>query len=251
MLKVRAEICVSDGVVAPSPVGSALAKLRVVIVDDHVAVGEMMALFVREIADCDVAGCARDANAALELCRREQPDIIILDLMLPTGHRGPGAESGMALLPELRTCCARAKILVFSGCLRPAWIRRLLLAGAHGLVEKTARGEELGEALRALGAGRFYYSRFASEEIRQIVNRNAAQRASLLSLTEREKNVLRAIADGLSSKEISARLGISVHTVVNHRCGLMRKTGRRGAAQLARYAVEWGLVEEVGPTTDS
>jgi DNA-binding NarL/FixJ family response regulator len=207
----------------------------------------MMARFVEEVADCEVVGCAREAGAALELCRREQPDVIVLDLILSAEPRGAGAESGAALLPELRTCCGRAKILVFSGCLRPVWIRRLLLAGVHGLVEKMAEGEELGEALQALGAGRVYYSRFASEEIRRIVHRNGAQRASMASLTEREERVLRAVAEGLSSKEISARLGISVHTVVNHRCSLMKKTGRRGAAQLTRYAVESGALDEAAP----
>jgi DNA-binding NarL/FixJ family response regulator len=218
-----------------------VAPLRVVIIEDHDAVSEMLARFVEALARFKIAGRARDVGAGLELCRSEQPDLIILDLMLSPPEQGP---TGLNALPELRTACPRARVLVFSGHLRPAWIRRILASGAYGLVDKTAAGEELLEALRALAEGRIYYSRHASEEIRKMVHRRPAQVAALGELTEREIHILKAIAEGLSSKEISARFGISLHTVVNHRCRLSKKTGRRGAARLARYATELGLVEE-------
>jgi len=222
---------------APPPASklAAPARCRVVIIDDHTAIIEMMQRVVDSIDGHKVIGYAMNAAAARELCRREQPDLIVLDLVLPN-------VAGFALHDELRGICPRARVVIFSGHLRMATIRDALLRGAHGLVEKSATLDEFHQALRSVGSGQIYFSRAASEAIRKIVNRDPAQAVRLPRLTDREKAVLRAIAEGLSSKEISDRLGISRHTVVNHRTRLVKKTGLRGAAQLARYAVQIGLV---------
>jgi DNA-binding NarL/FixJ family response regulator len=182
-----------------------------------------------------VVGSASEARMALDLCRKVQPDLIVLDLVLPPA-------SGLTLLVELRAACARTRFIIFSGFLHAASIQHALSSGAHGLVEKMAALDEFREAMRAVSSGKVYFCRSASEEIRNMVNLKATRAAPL---TEREKNVLQAIANGFSSKEISTRLGISVHTVVNHRTRLMKKTGLRGAAQLARYATQIGLVDDV------
>jgi DNA-binding NarL/FixJ family response regulator len=210
---------------------------RVAIVDAHTAIVEMIQQVVESFPGYKVIGYARDASAARELCRREQPDVVILDLV-------PPRSSGLGLVGELRGICPRARVLVFSGHLRPALIRAALLMGAHGLVERTAPLEEFRSALRAVGQGLIYFSRWTSEEIRNIVSRRPARRAPAARLTERERSVLGAIAEGLSSKEISTRLGISVHTVIHHRSRLTRKTELKGIAQLSRYAVQIGLVDE-------
>jgi DNA-binding NarL/FixJ family response regulator len=147
----------------------------------------------------------------------------------------------------MRTLSPRSRSIVFSGNLRSSSIRAALLAGAHGLVEKTASLGEFEQAVRSVGSGRIYYSRFASDEIRRIVNGSAGRRARPARLTDREKAVLRGLADGLSSKQIAAHLGLSRHTIVNHRARLARKTGLRGVARLSRYAAELGLVGEALP----
>jgi DNA-binding NarL/FixJ family response regulator len=206
-------------------------------VDRHEAIVEMMAQVVESICGFKFVGSAGDLAAMRELCRREQPDVVVVDIMLPRA-------SGPAVLAELRAACPGARVLVFSGHLRPALVRGALLSGAHGMVERSAPLEEFRRALRSVGSGQIYFSRSSSEELRNLVTCGPARRPRLARLTEREKSVLCAIADGLSSKEISARLGISVHTVVHHRSRLMRKTELRGVAHLARYAVEVGLVEE-------
>jgi len=212
-------------------------RCRVAIIDDHTAIIGMMARVVEAIAGYKVIGCAMSAPEARELCRRSQPDLIVLDLVLPN-------VVGFSLHEELRRVCPRARVVIFSGHLRGAAIRDALLSGAHGLVEKSASLEEFDQALRSVGAGQIYFSRAASDAIRRIVHRDPAQPVPAARLTDREKAVLRAIAEGLSSKEISVRLGISPHTVVNHRTRLVKKTGLRGVAQLARYAVQLGLVPE-------
>ena len=226
--------------VMPAPVSRPVAVpagCRVVIVDDHTAILEMMRQIVESISGYKVVGSAISAAEAREICRRAQPDMIVLDLVLP-------GVSGFGLLGELRAACPRARILIFSGHLRPPLMREAMLSGAFGLIEKTATLGEFQEALRAVGSGQVYFSRFASEVIRKIVNRDPAMLARSVRLTLREKSVLRAIAEGMSSKEISARLGISRHTVVNYRTRLMKKTGCKGVARLARYAVQIGLVDE-------
>jgi DNA-binding NarL/FixJ family response regulator len=210
-------------------------KCRVLLIDDHGAIIEMLRQFVDSVPGCKVVASASEAVAALDLCRREQPDLIILDLALPP-------TSGLALLDDLRLACGSARVIIFSGHLNSASIRHALASGVHGLVEKMAPLDEFREAIRMVSSGNVYFCRSVSEEIRTMVNLKATKTARL---TEREKHVLQAIADGFSSKEISARLGISVHTVVNHRTRLMKKTGLRGAAQLARYATQIGLVDEV------
>jgi DNA-binding NarL/FixJ family response regulator len=150
----------------------------------------------------------------------------------------------MGVLAELRTMCGATRILIFSSILRPELVRGALLSGAHGLVERTAPLTEFIHALRAVAAGQIHFGRSGSDEIRSLLGSGSSDFGRRARLTDREKGVLCEIADGLSSKEISAKLGISVHTVVHHRTRLMRKTGLRGAAQLSRYAVEMGLVGE-------
>jgi DNA-binding NarL/FixJ family response regulator len=226
---------------SPSAASRPSSPCRVVIIDDHVAIVEMIRQVIEASPLYRVVGSADEAAAALELCRREQPDLIVLDLVLPP-------TSGLALMIELRAACVRARIMIFSGHLQAATIQRALSSGAHGLVEKSAPLGEFREALHALGLGQVYFSRAASESIRQLVNLKPPRASRGVRLTEREKTVMQGIARGLSSKEISAELSLSVHTVVNHRTRLMKKTGLRGVAQLSRYAVQLGLVEELeGP----
>ena len=140
----------------PPPALRPTLPCRVVIVDDHVAIVEMIRQVVEATPRYHVVGSADEAVAALALCRREQPDLIILDLVIPP-------TSGLALLIELRDACAGAKIMIFSGHLQAATIQRALSSGAHGLVEKTAPLGEFREALLAVGAGQVYFSRTASE----------------------------------------------------------------------------------------
>lgn len=214
------------------------SKCRVVIIDDHVAIVEMIRQVVESLPGYQVVGFAVEARAALEVCRRELPDLIVLDLVMPPA-------SGLALLIELRAACGSAGVVIFSGNLTAASIQLALTSGAHGLVEKTASLGEFREALQAVGAGRVYFSRAASEAIRNLVNLKPAHACRAVRLSERERTVLQAIARGLSSKEIAVQLALSIHTVVNHRTRLMKKTGLRGAAQLSRYAAQLGLVENV------
>jgi len=220
-----------------TPLTRAAVRCRVALIDDHRSIVEMLEQFIELVPGFKVVGHAGEADGAMELVRREQPDVIILDLMLPSG-------SGLTLLGELRKLCSHARVLIFSGNLQAFSIQRALSSGAHGLVGKISGLEEFRQALMAVSAGRVFFSRSASEEIRDMVHLQPGRGLPTAELSERERTVLQAIADGLSSKEISCRLGLSIHTVVNHRTRLMHKTGLRGVAQLSRYAAQIGLVTD-------
>jgi DNA-binding NarL/FixJ family response regulator len=211
-------------------------RRRVVLVDDHVAVLEMLRQFIGALPGFQVVGSAADSERGLALCAREQPDLVVLDLVL-------APVTGLALLPELLAACPLVRILIYSGYLHAATVRLALARGAHGLVEKSAGIGELVRGLEAVSAGRVYFSSGPSEEVRQLVRRARERPAPDAALTDRERAVLRAIASGLSSKEIADRLDLTLHTVGGLRARLRRKTGLRGVAQLSRYAAELGLVE--------
>jgi DNA-binding NarL/FixJ family response regulator len=221
-----------------SAVSSPSAAIRrIVIVEDQTAIREMMKGAVEALEGYRVIAHAGDLEEAGRLCRQQQPDILVLDLALPSG-------SGFDLIPGLREACPRTRVVIFSGHLRLGIIRRALLSGAHGFVEKTAALEEFHRALRAAGSGQVYFSRFASEQVRQLVRSDAKGAHRTVRLTERERGVLHLIAEGLGSKQISDKLGLSRHTIGNVRARLARKTGLRGVARLSRYAVQIGLIAD-------
>jgi len=214
------------------------APTRVVIIDDHQAIIEMMTQVVDSIGGLKVVGAAKDSAEAMGVCRREQPDLLILDLVMPQ-------MSGMSLLGELKRHCAQVRVLVFSGNLHPASVREGLAAGVLGFVEKSGPLQEFRAAILAVRAGQAYFGSLASQMVRGLVNRPERAPSEYAELTEREKTVLSLVAQGQSSKEIAGTLGISVHTVINHRSNLMKKTGLRRVAQLSLYAAQTGLVADM------
>lgn len=213
------------------------AVARVVIVDDHAAIIGMMTQVVESIPGFKVVGGALDAHSALSICRENTVDIVILDLVLP-------GISGLALLNDLNVICPNAKVLIFTGNLNPAAMRGALSAGVLGVVEKMASLEIFRSALIAVSSGQTYFGPMAGDLIKGLVSRNSTPQPGQVELTKREKTVLRHVAQGLSSKEIADKLGLSVHTVINHRSNLMKKTGLRRVAQLSLYAAQSGLIGE-------
>jgi len=210
--------------------------VKVLIVDDHAAIIEMMALVVESLPRFKVAGRALDATAAIEICRSQAVNIVILDLVMP-------GMSGFELLVSLKTIDPQARVLIFTGNLNSTTMHGTLSPNVFGVVEKTASLEIFRQALLAVAAGRTYFGPQASELIKDLVARKPAA-GQATELTSREKTVLSFIAQGLSSKEIAHQLNLSLHTVINHRSNLMKKTGLRRVAQLSLLAARMGLVGE-------
>lgn len=218
------------------------AIVRVVIVEDHILFREMVTSVVNNIDGLCVVGWACNESEAVTLCWRERPDLIVLDLMLPENH-------GIDTLDRLSAICRHARILVFSGNLTPGMIRQVLAAGPHSLIGKGAILDEFRRALQTVAAGQTYFSPEIADGIRSMVaTPGPAEATGRLRLSRREESVLARLAQGMSSREIAAALGLSPHTIATHRSRLMRKLGLHRVAQLSLYAASRGLLEPTVPT---
>jgi DNA-binding NarL/FixJ family response regulator len=214
------------------------SAIRVVIVDDHTVIRVMLSQIVETMGEgYRVIGQAQDAAEALQMCQAEKPDLVMLDLVLRDS-------SGLGLLKQIKQVSAGTHVLVFSGNLGAAIIRQALMAGADGLIGKGATLEEFKTAIRATSLGQTYLCGESSEAVRLLVSAPRPTPVVKPVLSQREQSVLRFIADGLSSKEIARKLGLSFYTVNNYRSKLIKKTGLHRAVQLSFYAAKIGLIDK-------
>jgi DNA-binding NarL/FixJ family response regulator len=164
-----------------------------------------------------------------------KPDVIVLDAKLP-------GLNGVDLLRRLGKQIKNLRVLIFSGHENPVLIREMLESGAHGFVEKTAGLVEFKKGLETVASGGTYFGPAVAALLRNVVANPSASSAADF-LTDREREILQLVAESHSTKEIAAKLGISVKTVDNHRTNLMRKLNLHDVASLTRYALEIGLIE--------
>jgi DNA-binding NarL/FixJ family response regulator len=216
-------------------------KTRVVIIEDHHMLSELLTSVVDSLKGFRAVGSASAAADALALCEREQPDLIILDLVLADTF-------DLKLLERLSRLCPGSRVVIYSGNLTSDIIKQVLAAGTYSLISKSVTLQEFRTALLAVVAGQTHFSPDVSGLIKGlVVNPSSSGRSGQSSLTRREETVLYYLAQGLSSKEIALTLGVSVYTVANHRSRLMKKTGLHRAAQLSLYAVRRGLLGNAAP----
>jgi two-component system nitrate/nitrite response regulator NarL len=214
--------------------------IRVAVIDDHTIVRAGLRMVLEADPDFEIVGEADTAAAALELVRRERPDVALIDINLPD-------ESGLRVAGELRTTEPSVRVLILSVHDDPEIVRESVRLGAHGYVRKDTTPADLRAAIRAVHNGDAYFSPSVARALAEALREQAGTTAEGLErLTEREKDVLSRVARGLSNKEIAAELGISVRTVESHRDSLMRKTGLRNVAALTRFALESGLLPSSG-----
>jgi DNA-binding NarL/FixJ family response regulator len=208
---------------------------RVLIADDHELVRTGLRRVIEADGDLVVVAEARDGLEAVALARQHQPDVAVIDLWMP-GFSGEEATRRIVRShPEI-------KVLILSAHEEWERVRSALQAGALGYVVKSAASAELIEAIHALRDGRGYLSPAVAHHVVDALGAGEAPRSPLAQLTEREREVLALIAEGLSSKEIAARLGHSPKTAETHRASVMRKLGVHKTSSLVRIAIREGLV---------
>ena len=210
--------------------------IRAVVVDDHAVVRSGIKLLLDRERDIDVVGEAGSAKDAIFTVRALKPDVILLDVVMP-------GESGIEVLPKLLKESAETKVLVLSMQDDPSYVREAFAAGASGYVLKEAADEEVVAAVREIAdGGRYVHPALGARMLTAEAEARAAAEADPLS--EREREVLRLLALGHTNQEIAKMLYISVRTAETHRAHIMQKLGFSTRAELVRYALSHGLLEQ-------
>jgi two-component system, NarL family, response regulator NreC len=205
-------------------------QTRVLLADDHVLVRQGVRLLL-EKDGFDVVGEADDGIEAVRLARQTEPDIAVLDLLMPELN-------GIDAAREIHQCCPRTKTLLLTAR-GDDILLEALAAGMRGCLLKSLAGRDLIQAIRQVQEGRVYLSAGLAEAVVQAYRTGAERPADPLSLRERE--VLQLIAEGHGTKGIADKLCISARTVESHRYRIMRKLEIRETAGLVRYAIGRGL----------
>ena len=208
---------------------------RIIIVDDHDAVRRGVRQLIETKPYYQVVGEAADGRSGLEVANETKPDIAVLDYSIPELN-------GLGLAQALRRAFPRIEILLYTMHDREEIIINALRSGVRGLLLKSDPGDDLIAALDALSLRRPYFSSTISETLlEQLLGSKLQPLAS--SLTHREREVVQQVAEGCLTKQIAARLNVSVKTVETHRASAMRKLKLKTTAALVRYAVRNLLVE--------
>jgi two-component system, NarL family, response regulator NreC len=210
-------------------------SIRVVIVDDHAILRAGLRRVLEAEPDIEVVGEAESADRAVFEAISGQPDIVLMDVMMP-------GKTGIEGMPAVLSAVPDAKILVLSMQDDPHYVREAFAAGAAGYVLKEAADSEVVGAVRAVAAGERYVhpalgARLVAAEAEE------RRRAEEDPLSEREREVLRLLALGHTNQEIAKSLYISVRTAETHRAHIMQKLRLKSRAELVRYALENGLIE--------
>jgi len=205
---------------------------RVLIADDHKIVRDGLKRILASAADLEVAGEAASGDEALALVRANDYDIAMIDMSMP-------GISGIALVKRLKAEKPRMKLLVLSMHGEHQYAVRALKAGASGYLTKDSAADQLLGALHKIAAGGVHISDAAASALVA-----SPAQSSHESLSDREFEVMRLLVEGLGPSEIGDRLHLSVKTVSTHKTRILEKLGIGSTAELVRYALAHGLLEE-------
>ena len=210
---------------------------KILICDDHKIFREGLRALLEKQPDLKVVGGARDGLEAVKLAGELSPDIVIMDISMP-GLNGIEAARKIAKLRR------PPRIIALSMHNDRKYVTEILKAGARAYLLKDSAFEELMDAIKSVSCGRFFLSAGITTLVLgdYLKGLTADPRSPFTILSAREREVLQLLAEGLRTKEISARLGLSVKTVETHRKKIMEKLDIQSIAGLTRYAVKEGLI---------
>ncbi len=216
-----------------------MPKTRVMIVDDHALMREGIIAFLKFHEDVEIVGEASNGLEAIAKAEKLRPEVILMDISMPE-------LGGIEATVEIKKRLPDTKILILTQYSDKEYVSRLLKAGVSGYILKQAVGTDLISAIRAVAKGESYlYSSIAGKVISGYLGK-----ASEISvedpyekLTDREKQVLKLIAEGHSHKEIAVRLDISVKTVIAHQTNISEKLDLHSRAALIKFAITKGIIK--------
>ena len=224
--------------------------IRLLLIDDHAVVRSGVRMLVESRPGLEVAGEAANRTEALALAKREQPDVILLDLDMNN-------DNGLDFLPQLLAAAGHARVIILTGVRDPEAYTQAIRLGASGLLLKEKTAEVLIKAIEKVHAGEVWFDRsMISNVLKEISHSNAAinarsaaaansdpEAAKIATLTEREREVSSLIGEGLKNKQIASRLFISETTVRHHLTSIFDKLGVSDRLELIMYAYQHGLAK--------
>ena len=206
-------------------------RARVLLADDHTVVAQGLASLLLE--EFELVGIVGDGQALLDTAQRLRPDVIVADMAMPV-------MDGLEALRRLKAARLDAKVIFLTMHADAQLATEALRAGASGYVLKHSAGEELITAIWAALQGRTYLTPLIAQDV--ITTLMAPEKQATVTLTPRQREVLRLIVEGRRMKEIAATLQLSTRTVETHKYDMMRALGVQSTAELVRYAIHLGLV---------
>jgi DNA-binding NarL/FixJ family response regulator len=210
--------------------------IRVLVADDHAIVRTGIRHVLESEPGFVVVGEASTGAEALDLASSLHPDVAVLDISLP-------GTSGLRVAAELRERAPETQVLILSMHDNTEYVLESLRAGVHGYLLKDTAATELRGAIRAVRRGESFFSPPIAGRLSAVVRGDPAGSSSaLMQLTARERQVLTGIAEGLTNKEIAARLSLSPRTVESYRESLIRKLGIPSVAGLTKFALDAKLL---------
>lgn len=211
--------------------------LRILVADDHPVVREGTRMLIEQVEGWTVCGLAADGGEAIAKALDLRPDVIVLDLHMP-------GLDGLQAVHELRHRLPTAELVIFSGARSEAIVQQLFNAGARSFISKTEAGKLLITAIRSAAEHKPFFTPEVSEILfARFMQEPGAGAVKAASITKREREIIRHIAEGLSNKQIAAALAISSRTAETHRAAIMRKLGASSTADIVRYAIRNGIIE--------
>lgn len=216
-----------------------MSKLRIILADDHKLIREGLRMLVNSQADMEVVGEADNGRIAITLAHELQPDVVVMDVSMPELNGLKATEKLKELFPSI-------KILTLTRHMDEGYLKQLLEAGASGYVLKQSASEELVRAIHAVVNGQTYLDPAMMKQfVGNVIGRRAARGSPTKGdLSPREEEVLRLIAWGHLSKEVAARLQISIKTVEAHKANGMQKLGMKSRIDLVHYALLQGWLKD-------
>lgn len=216
-------------------------KKSILIIDDHPLFREGLKAIIERDARFEVVGEAGDGRQGLSMAKKLQPDLVMVDISLPD-------QNGLQLTREIRSLWPETRVLIVSMHSKIDHITEAFQAGATGYVVKDSASERLLNALETVSKGEYFLDSSVSHSVVTMLMESGVKRAKITdsayeSLTPREQEVIRLLAEGISTRVIADKLFISPKTVENHRANIMNKLGIHTTFELIRYAARLGLID--------
>jgi DNA-binding NarL/FixJ family response regulator len=218
-----------------------MKKIKILFADDHAIVRDGLRLLFKSDPLFTIVGEAANGTEALELVAKHKPDVAVLDISMPNLN-------GIEATKIIKEKYSATKVLILTIHENEEYIQQMILAGADGYVVKNAEKKEIFEGVRTVANNETFFSPSVSKVlleglIKRTRKKEEPESDTYNKLTRREMEILRMIAEGFTSKQISQKLFLSVSTINSHRMNMMKKLGIHDTASLVRFAIQKNLID--------